>query len=292
MEVGVERPVKAGIPVIVGTGAVNTASAVAHAAHAAKVGAAGPWSFRGFCRGATSSSPRRRTSAILAAARRCRRSSTTALLRLRHPRRPVLRAAGRASEPDRLQASSAATTISPMPRAHHPQDPDVTLMIGVDTAVSHGYVNCGATGAITGIGCVLPRRSSTSARSAGPCPWRRHRPASGEGTRRRAAGAREGRRRPRSGALLQMMVLKGNLSTRCTSTRPTCSPEPEGLHREPARARRPGTRTGEAGRRPEVRRLILSRRTAPARPRIARKRPGTASIFVVFLKMRSVDFVA
>ena len=30
-------------------------------------------------------------------------------------------------------------------------------MIGVDTAVFHGYVNCGATGAITGIGNVLPR---------------------------------------------------------------------------------------------------------------------------------------
>src|SRR5690349_16177344 len=38
---GVERLVKAGIPVIVGTGAVNTASAVAHAAHAQKIGAAG-----------------------------------------------------------------------------------------------------------------------------------------------------------------------------------------------------------------------------------------------------------
>ena len=30
-------------------------------------------------------------------------------------------------------------------------------MVGVDTAVFHGYVNCGATGAITGIGNVLPK---------------------------------------------------------------------------------------------------------------------------------------
>ena len=30
-------------------------------------------------------------------------------------------------------------------------------MIGVDTAVFHGYVNCGASGAITGIGNVLPK---------------------------------------------------------------------------------------------------------------------------------------
>jgi dihydrodipicolinate synthase/N-acetylneuraminate lyase len=33
----------------------------------------------------------------------------------------------------------------------------VALLIGVDTAVVHGYVNCGAAGAITGIGNVLPR---------------------------------------------------------------------------------------------------------------------------------------
>jgi 4-hydroxy-tetrahydrodipicolinate synthase len=37
------------------------------------------------------------------------------------------------------------------------RDDEVTLMIGVDTTVFHGFVNCGATGAITGIGNVLPR---------------------------------------------------------------------------------------------------------------------------------------
>ena len=35
-------------------------------------------------------------------------------------------------------------------------DPDLTLMVGVDTQVFHGYVNCGATGAITGVGNALP----------------------------------------------------------------------------------------------------------------------------------------
>ncbi|MDP1798091.1 MAG: dihydrodipicolinate synthase family protein, partial [Planctomycetaceae bacterium] len=38
---GVQRLVEAGVPVIVGTGAQNTAMAVDHAAHARKVGAAG-----------------------------------------------------------------------------------------------------------------------------------------------------------------------------------------------------------------------------------------------------------
>jgi 4-hydroxy-tetrahydrodipicolinate synthase len=36
-------------------------------------------------------------------------------------------------------------------------DPDVMLTVGVDTQVVHGYVNCGAVGAITGIGNVLPK---------------------------------------------------------------------------------------------------------------------------------------
>ena len=33
----------------------------------------------------------------------------------------------------------------------------MTLMVGVDTQVVHGFVNCNATGAITGIGNALPR---------------------------------------------------------------------------------------------------------------------------------------
>ena len=40
-------------------------------------------------------------------------------------------------------------------------DRDVTLMIGVDTGVVHGFVDCGASGAITGIGCVLPKEIIT-----------------------------------------------------------------------------------------------------------------------------------
>ncbi|MCE6577493.1 dihydrodipicolinate synthase family protein, partial [Acinetobacter baumannii] len=37
------------------------------------------------------------------------------------------------------------------------QDDSVTLMAGVDTQVFHGFVNCNATGAITGIGNALPK---------------------------------------------------------------------------------------------------------------------------------------
>jgi 4-hydroxy-tetrahydrodipicolinate synthase len=35
-------------------------------------------------------------------------------------------------------------------------DPSLTLMVGVDTQVVHGYLNCGAVGAITGVGNALP----------------------------------------------------------------------------------------------------------------------------------------
>jgi len=37
------------------------------------------------------------------------------------------------------------------------RDPSLSLLVGVDTQVVHGFVNCGAIGAITGIGNVLPR---------------------------------------------------------------------------------------------------------------------------------------
>ncbi len=37
------------------------------------------------------------------------------------------------------------------------QDDQVSLMVGVDTQVVHGFVNCNASGAITGIGNALPR---------------------------------------------------------------------------------------------------------------------------------------
>ncbi len=39
------------------------------------------------------------------------------------------------------------------------RDPSLTLMVGVDTQVVHGYVNCGAKGAITGVGNALPRET-------------------------------------------------------------------------------------------------------------------------------------
>lgn len=156
---GVERLARAGIPVIVGTGAVNTASAVAHAAHAEKVGAKGLMVIpRVLSRGPSLSAQRAHFKAILAAAPSlpaviynspyygfATRADLFFALREEHPNLVGFKEFGGPAD-----LRYAAETITS-------RDDDVSLMIGVDTAVFHGYVNCGATGAITGIGNVLPR---------------------------------------------------------------------------------------------------------------------------------------
>ncbi|QUS36751.1 dihydrodipicolinate synthase family protein [Falsirhodobacter algicola] len=156
---GVERLVAAGVPVIVGTGAVNTKLAVAHAAHAAKVGAQGLMVIpRVLSRGPSPVAQRNHFKAILAAAPELpaviynspyygfqTRADLFFALRAEHPNLVGFKEFG--GEDDMRYAAEFITSA----------DEDVSLMIGVDTCVVHGFVNCGATGAITGIGCVLPR---------------------------------------------------------------------------------------------------------------------------------------
>jgi 4-hydroxy-tetrahydrodipicolinate synthase len=156
---GVERLVQAGIPVIAGTGAVNTASAVAHAAHAQRVGAQGLMVIpRMLSRGTVVAAQRNHFKAILSAAPDlpaviynspyygfATRADLFFALRAEHPNLVGFKEFG---GPDDMRY--AAETITSC-------DDDVSLMIGVDTCVFHGFVNCGATGAITGIGCVLPK---------------------------------------------------------------------------------------------------------------------------------------
>ncbi|WP_338808880.1 dihydrodipicolinate synthase family protein [Agrobacterium leguminum] len=156
---GVERLVKAGIPVIVGTGAVNTASAVAHAAHAQKVGARGLMVIpRVLSRGSVIAAQKAHFKAILSAAPEipaviynspyygfATRADLFFALRAEHKNLVGFKEFG--GPADMRYAAENITS----------RDDDVTLMIGVDTAVFHGFVNCGATGAITGIGNVLPK---------------------------------------------------------------------------------------------------------------------------------------
>ncbi|HEX2146037.1 MAG TPA: dihydrodipicolinate synthase family protein [Pseudorhizobium sp.] len=156
---GVERLVQAGVPVIVGTGAVNTASAVAHAAHAQKVGAKGLMVIpRVLSRGTVVAAQRNHFKAILSAAPDlpaviynspyygfATRADLFFALRAEHPNLVGFKEFGGAA--DMRYAAENITS----------RDDDVSLMIGVDTCVFQGFVNCGATGAITGIGCVLPK---------------------------------------------------------------------------------------------------------------------------------------
>jgi dihydrodipicolinate synthase/N-acetylneuraminate lyase len=160
---GVERLVDAGIKVIVGTGAVNTAVAVAHAAHAAKVGAHGLMVIpRVLSRGPSLTAQRQHFKAILAAAPQlpaviynspyygfATRADLFFQLRAEHPNLVGFKEFG---GKDAMRYAAENITSG---------DKDVTLMIGVDTGVVHGFVDCGASGAITGIGCVLPREIIT-----------------------------------------------------------------------------------------------------------------------------------
>ena len=156
---GVERLAKAGVPVIVGTGAVNTAKAAAHAAHAAKVGAKGLMVIpRVLSRGPVVAAQRAHFDAVLSAAPDLpaviynspyygfsTRADLFFELRSRHPNLVGFKEFGGFA--DLRYAAEHITS----------RGDGVTLMIGVDTGVFDGIVNCGAMGAITGIGNVLPR---------------------------------------------------------------------------------------------------------------------------------------
>ena len=155
---GVARLVAAGIPTIVGTGAVNSREAVSHAAHAAKVGAHGLMVIpRVLSRGASLAAQEAHFAAILEAAPQlpaviynspyygfATRAELFFKLRRQYPNLIGFKEFGGAA--DMRYAAEHITS----------QDDQVILMAGVDTQVMHGFVNCGATGAITGIGNVLP----------------------------------------------------------------------------------------------------------------------------------------
>lgn len=156
---GVARLADAGVPVIVGTGAVNTKSAVSHAAHAAKVGAKGLMVIpRVLSRGVSPTAQKAHFKAVLSAAPDlpaviynspyygfATRADLFFALRAEHPNLVGFKEFGGAA--DLRYAAENITSGSE----------DVVLMAGVDTNVFHGYVNCGATGTITGIGNALPR---------------------------------------------------------------------------------------------------------------------------------------
>jgi len=155
---GVAELTQAGVPVVVGTGAINTNSAVAHAAHAASVNAAGLMVIpRVLSRGTSASAQRDHFAAILSAA-----PNTPAVIY----NSPYYGFETRAelffdlrkefSNLIGFKEFGGAESLSYAAEHITGADESLALMVGVDTQVFHGYVNCGAAGAITGIGNALP----------------------------------------------------------------------------------------------------------------------------------------
>lgn len=156
---GVEALVAAGVPVIVGTGAQNPMRAAALAAHAKRVGAAGLMVIpRVLSRGSSPSAQIAHFSAVLEAGAGLPSviynspyygfETKADLFFALHAKYPHL--IGFKEFGSLAAMSYAAEHITGQSEA-------LKLMVGVDTGVFHGYVNCGAEGAITGIGNVLPR---------------------------------------------------------------------------------------------------------------------------------------
>jgi 4-hydroxy-tetrahydrodipicolinate synthase len=155
---GVRRLCDAGVPVIVGTGAQNPKLAAAHAEHAQQVGAKGLMVIpRVLSRGIAPAAQRAHFAGVLSAAPKLpaviynspyygfeTKADLFFDLRKEFPNLVGFKEFGGAAS-----LSYAAEHITGA-------DPDLVLMAGVDTQVFHGFLHCGARGAITGIGNCLP----------------------------------------------------------------------------------------------------------------------------------------
>jgi len=158
-QAGVEHLVEAGIPVIVGTGAQNSGLAVDHASHAQKVGAKGLMVIpRVLSRGTSHAAQRAHFSAILEAA-----DDLPAVI-YNSPYYGFETKADLFFDLHRAYANligfkefGGSEALRYAAENITNGNDALTLMVGVDTNVVHGYVNCGARGAITGIGNVLPQ---------------------------------------------------------------------------------------------------------------------------------------
>ncbi len=155
---GVRRLINAGVPVVVGTGAQNPRLAAEHAAHARSVGAAGLMVIpRVLSRGSSPAAQRAHFAGVLQAA-----GDLPAVI-YNSPYygfetkadlffdlcREFPNLAGFKEFGGAVSLSYAAEHITS-------GNPRLSLMVGVDTQVFHGFVNCGAVGAITGVGNALP----------------------------------------------------------------------------------------------------------------------------------------
>ena len=155
---GVTSLINADIPVIVGTGAQNTIKASHHSKHALENGAKGLMIIpRVLSRGSSPSAQKRHFESILEAGKGLpsviynspyygfeTKADLFFALREKYPQLVGFKEFGGSSA-----LSYAAENITETQE-------ELALVVGVDTQVFHGIVNCGARGVITGIGNVLP----------------------------------------------------------------------------------------------------------------------------------------
>lgn len=157
---GVARLAQAGVPVVVGTGAQNPKIAAEHAAHAQEVGAAGLMVIpRVLSRGTSTSAQRSHFAGILSAAKNLPAviynspyygfQTKADLFFDLHKQFPNLVGFKEFGGAESLSYAAEHITTG---------NPNLALMVGVDTQVFHGFVRCGAVGAITGVGNALPRQ--------------------------------------------------------------------------------------------------------------------------------------
>ncbi|MEL6108873.1 MAG: dihydrodipicolinate synthase family protein, partial [Planctomycetota bacterium] len=163
---GVRRLVEAGLRVVVGTGAQNSIQAAQHAAHAQDVGAAGLMVIpRVLSRGTSPAAQRNHFASILAAAPNLPaviynspyygfETKADLFFDLRDEFENLVGFKEFGGAESLRYAGEHITHASP----------EILLMAGVDTQVFHGFVHCGARGAITGIGNCLPREVLTLVR--------------------------------------------------------------------------------------------------------------------------------
>ena len=155
---GVSSLTNASIPVIVGTGAQNTLKASLHSKHALENGAIGLMIIpRVLSRGSSPSAQKNHFESILEAGKGLpsviynspyygfeTKADLFFNLREKYPQLVGFKEFGGAAA-----LSYAAENITEAQE-------ELALVVGVDTQVFHGIVNCGAIGVITGIGNVIP----------------------------------------------------------------------------------------------------------------------------------------
>ncbi len=155
---GVAQLANAGVPVVVGTGAQNTRLAAAHAAHARSVGASGLMVIpRVLSRGSSPSAQRAHFAEILTAGGELPAVIYNSPYYGFETKAPLFFELRR--EFDSLvgfKEFGGSDSLTYAAEHITSGDDTLTLMVGVDTQVFHGFVNCGAAGAITGVGNALP----------------------------------------------------------------------------------------------------------------------------------------